>query len=422
MPLIHTLSSLLRQYCDPRVLVIGCIAYANGIPAVMTGKTLGVWLETYGLDYVSIGLFGLMHLPYALKFLWAPLLDQLPLPFLKARLGQRRSWLCCVQVLGIISLVMMTFLHPVTHLKFFVLCGLIANFAAASQHVLLLAYQMETLGSQDWGVGEGMGVFTYRLAMLTAGAGSLYLATYLEWTTVYQIMACLMGVGLIAVLLIAEPKRFAAKHAHAFTTLTEWIQYAVWGPFKDFMTQKRWQAILIFMVIYRLPDGLLGMMEPLFFVKLGFSYVEIGNVSKVFGMGATILGSLIGGYWIRIYGYQKTLLWGGIATGLACLLYFIQDLVGPNLSFFYITVGGYHFCRALSLVAFFAYQLTCCNVTFAATQLALLTSLAALTRTVMDPVAGTLVTFLGWKLYFLGASLSALPGILWIRRLPFSRP
>ena len=407
---------------DPRVLVIGCIAYANGLPAILTGKTLSVWLESYGLDYVSIGLFGLMHLPYALKFLWAPLLDQLPLPFLKTRLGQRRSWLCLVQVMGIFSLLIMTCLNPLHQLKWFVLCGLIVNMSAASQHVLLLAYQMETIGSRNWGVGEGMGVMTYRLAMLTGGAGALYLATYLSWTCVYRLMACLMSVGLIAVLIMREPECFATYHAHVFATFKEWMRYAVLGPFQDFIMQRGWQAILVFMLIYRLPESLLAMMEPLFLLKLGFSYMEIGNVSKVFGLGATMVGSVVGGSWIRLYGYKTTLLWGSIATGVACLLYLVQEMLGANLPFLYITVGVYHFCSAISLIAFFSYQLTCCNIAFAATQLALLTSFAALTRTVMPPLSGFIVDFFGWSAYFMLVSLSAVPGILWIRRIPFSRP
>lgn len=383
---------------------------------------LGVWLQSYGLDCLSIGSFGLMHLPWALKFIWAPLLDQGSLPFLKKRLGQRRSWLCLMISLGIFGLLALTCLDPLHHLNLFFLCGLIVNFAAASQHVLLLTYQMETLESREWGIGESMGVFGYRLALITIGAGALYLATFFEWATVYRILSLFLGIGLIAVLSMGEPPSVAAHHAHRSTTYKEWFRYAVIGPFTDFTRQSGWKAILVFMVIYRWPDNLLTMMESLFFLKLGFSYIEIANVSKVFGLGATLMGSFLGGYLIRMYRYQRTLFIGGAFTGLSCLLYLVQEELGANFSFLYLTVGIHHFFSAIALIAFFSYQLTCCQLRFAATQLALLTSCVALSRTLIAPFSGFMVEFFGWQPYFILATLSSLPGLFWIRKIPFSRP
>jgi len=370
---------------------------------------------------MSIGLFGLMHIPYTIKFLWAPLLDQVSLPFLKKYLGQRRSWLCLVQVTAIAGLLSMTFLDPVQNLKTFVACGLLVTVSAASQHVLLLTYQMETLRSCDWGIGEGMGVFGYRMAILTSGAGALYLATYFTWQAVYIIISLLMFVGLFAVLIMREPDRFTLQHTHFFVNYREWSRHAFMGPFKDFMAQTGWKAILVFMLIYRLPEHLLGMMQPLFLLDLGFTYIEISNVAKVFGLGATILGGLVGGYWIRLYGYQKLLFWGGLANGAACLLFLVQANLGANLPFLYVTIGVEHFFSGVTLTGFFSYQLTCCNVTFAATQLALLTSFSGLSRTLCAPLAGFVVEFFGWIPYLILVLLSAFPGVLWVYRIRFSR-
>lgn len=412
---------VLRQYFDLRVLAIGCIAYANGLPLLLTSKTLGIWLETYGLNYTSIGLFGLLHLPYTCKFLWAPILDHVPLPFLKRFLGQRRSWLFLTQFTAILGLFAMILLDPVQNLIPFVACGLVVSISAASQHILLLAFQMESLDSRDWGIGEGMSVFAYRMAILTGGAGALFLATTFSWKEVYLIITLLMFIGLFAVLIMNEPDPYESEHSYSFNRPWEWLHYALIRPFKDFMTQQGWWAILVFMLIYRLPENLLGMMQTLFLIDIGFSYIEIGSVAKVFGLGTTILGGIIGGYSIRIYGFKKSLFWGGIGHGASLILFLCQNQLGPDLSFLYFTIGAEHFFSGLSLTAFFSYQLTCCNLRFAATQLALLTSFASLTKTIASPVAGYVIDSFGWSPYLILIILSSLPGIWWISKIPFSR-
>jgi len=316
----------------------------------------------------------------------------------------------------------MAFLDPVENLKTFIVCGFLVTISAASQHVLLLAYQMETLGSREWGVGEGMGVFGYRMAILTSGAGALYLAACFTWQEVYIIMSLIMFIGLFAVLIMREPDCFVLQHTPSFINWKKWVRYAFMGPFKDFMAQTGWKAILVFMLIYRLPEHLLGMMQPLFLLDLGFTYIEMSNVAKVFGLGATILGGLMGGYWIRLYGYQKLLFWGGLANGASCLLFLVQAKLGANLSFLYVTIGVEHFFSGVALTGFFSYQLTCCSISFAATQLALLTSFSGLSRTLCAPLAGFVVEFFGWTPYLILVFISAFPGVLWVYRIPFSRP
>ncbi len=419
--IIPAIRGIISPYMDPRVLAIGCIAYANGLPLLLTSKTLGVWLETFGLNYMSIGLFGLLHLPYTLKFLWAPLLDHVPLPFLKKVLGQRRSWLCLTQVTAIAGLLAMTTFDPILNLKAFVACGFVVTISAASQHVLLLTYQIETLNSRDWGIGEAMGVFSYRMAILTGGAGALYLATFLSWKEVYILLSFFMFIGLIAVLIMREPDRFACEHTRDFIKRRDWINYALIGPFRDFITQRGWLAILIFMLIYRFPENLLSMMQTLFLLDLGFTYIEISSVAKVFGLGATLLGGFMGGYWIRTYGYKETLFWGGLAHGVSCLLFIILKGLGANLPFLYLTIGIEHLFSGAALTAFFSYQLTCCSIRFAATQLALLTSLAELSRTFAPTFAGWIIDSHGWTPYLSLVVLSAIPGVWWVKRIPFSQ-
>jgi len=422
IPIVASFIDIFRQYLDPRVLAIGCIAYANGLPLLLTSKTLGVWLQSYGLNYTSIGFFALLHLPYAFKFLWAPILDHVPLPFLNKLLGQRRSWLCLVQLTAIGALLTMASLDPLENMKAFIACGFLVTISAASQHILLLAYQMETLSSRDWGIGEGMGVFGFRMAILTGGAGALYLASFLSWKEVYVFISLLMFIGIIAVLFMQEPDKFVHQHTHFFTKRWEWIRYSLIGPFKEFMLQKGWRAVLVFMLIYRLPDNLLAMMQTPFFIDLGFTYVEVSSIEKVFGLGSMILGGFIGGYSIRLHGFKKTLFWGGLVHGASYLLFLTQAQLGAQLSFLYLTIGVEHFFCGVALTAFFSYQLTCCSLRFAATQLALLTSFAELGRIIASPIAGRIIDCYGWTPFLSIVILSSFPAIWWISRIPFSRP
>lgn len=434
-PLFGHIADIARQYTNPKILALGCIAYANGLPFLLTGKTLGIWLEAYDLNYTSIGLFGLLHLPYTFKFLWAPLLDHVPLPFLNKWLGQRRSWLCLTQLTAIGGLLGMTSFDPLLNLYAFIACGLLTTFSAASQHILLLAYQMESLSAQNWGIGEGIEVFAYRMAILTGGAGALYLAMIFSWQEVYLFITLLMFIGLIVVLLMNEPKKvedlsysslrgakgFEAIQKATHKDFTEWLNHAFIGPLKDFMLQKGWLMILLFMLLYRLPENLFGMMQTLFLLNLGFTYVEIASAAKVFGLIATILGGILGGYSIRLYGYKRTLFWAAIAHCLASFLFLALGYVGADLCFLYLTIGIEHFFSGTALTAFFSYQLTCCSLKFAATQLALLTSFASLSHTLTAPLAGATIDTFGWLPFLMIVILSSLPGIWLVKKIPFSR-
>lgn len=385
---------------------------------MLTSKTLALWLESYGLSYTSIGLFGLLNLPYALKFVWAPILDHVSLPYLKPLLGQRRSWLCLAQVMAILSLVGMTRLDPIENMGCFFACGLMVSIAAASQHILLLTYQIETLNSRDWGIGEGMSISAFKIAILTSSGGAMYLAQFMSWQEVYLIISILLFIGLFAVLVMKEPDR----NVQASPQKTwEWFWYIIMEPLKTFTSQKGWLAIIILMLFYRLPENLFQMMQLLFFQDLGFSTGEIITVVKVFGMTASICGSIAGGYFIRTKGYKWTLFWGALLHGMVLICFLVLAKLGTNLPFFYLTVGLECFLSGLTLTAFFSYQLTCVSITFAATQLALLTSLEQLSRSFASPVSGFVIDTYGWTSFLGLLILSSIPGVLWISRTPFSR-
>lgn len=410
---------LIRSYGSRPVLAIGLIAYANGIPLLLTSKTLTVWLETYGLSYTTIGLFAFLHIPYSIKFLWSPLLDQITIPWLSAHFGQKRSLLIVAQIIAMICLYSMSFLNPIQYPLEFALLGLGATTAAATQHVIMLAWQVEILPSQDWGISEAMGVFGFRLAILTAGAGALRLSEYYSWNEIYQFLAFLMASGLVGVLL-SSTKENSPLLKHKTSSFKEWVYLIYKRPLKDFIKQDSWYLILIFMFIARLPDNFFGYLQNLFFLDLGFTKREISDVVKVYGMLTTIIGGFIGGIFIRNFSYKFSLIFSSIAHALSFLFFIIQTYAGHNIPLLYLTISFEHLTGGMVLTVFFSYQLMCASRPFAATHLALMTSIVELSKVIFSSFSGYLIDQLGWAYFLVLVSLSAIPGILLISKLPFS--
>ncbi|MEB3701610.1 AmpG family muropeptide MFS transporter [Candidatus Bealeia paramacronuclearis] len=379
---------------------------------MMTSSTLSIWLKEYGLSYTEIGLFALLHLPYGIKFLWAPFLDAYSIPWLSQKMGHRRSWLLAVQTGVLLSLLMMSQFSPVEERELFVIFGVLSTFFAASQHILLLAYQIETMEARTWGTGEATSVLGFRLSLMATGAGALYLASYTSWQHVYEIYAALILLGIGIVFLIPEPisPRKTGKSTSLIQTLYE--------PFQDFFFNHGGVFVLIFMMLFRLPDSILGTMPNLFYLSLGFSKIDIGNASKIFGLIVTILGGFIGASLINRIGYRKTLYWGGITHGLSLLMFLALNQAGYSLSWLYATVALEHFTSGLGLTAFFTYQMISCRPSYAASQLALMTATASISQTLISSWSGYLVDHLGWNLFFLLVVFAMIPGTCWIQKLP----
>ncbi len=416
------LTGLIRPYTDHRVLAIGMIAYANAIPALLTASTLAIWLKEYGLSYSAIGLFSLVHLPCNFKFLWAPILDQARLPILGKRMGQRRSWLFLLQLMSILCLLWMALLNPSENLMGFITLSVLTSIAAASQHVILLAYQVQTLESREWGVGEGMSVFGFRMGLLSSGAGALYLASILPWSWVYTILAGVMALALLVVLLIPEPETIHeieyTKAIHLKDRINSWFHNVFLQAYKDFTRRHGWLWILAFMVLYRLPDHLLGPLPSLFLLDVGYSKAEIATVSKVFGLVTTILGGLTGGLLLREWSFHKTLLFAGVFHGASMIGFILLNQTGYHMPTLYSVMALEHFSSGLGLTAFFSYQMSQCNTKFAATQLALMTAAAALGHRIGGLAGGYLVDWLNWGGFFVIVSVSTIPGILMVLGLP----
>lgn len=416
-------------YLDRRVWVIGLLGFSCGVPLLLTASTLAYWLKQEGLDLKTIGFMSLTALPYTTKFIWAPLVDRLRLPFLTKIFGRRRSWLFLSQITLMLAIFGMSQIQPHRDLTSMAFLALIISFASATQDIVMLAYQVERLGKRQYGPGEAVGVFGYRMGMLLAGAGALYLATFMTWQEVYFFMAASVSIGLVTTLLCQEPTPIVSEEAklreqkaheylHSHPRLQgwkasalSWLYSAVVCPVSDYIRKNGWFLSLLLMLLYKLGDNLIGNMTNIFYAEVGFSNIQIANASKIFGMWASIFGGFVGGMIVVRYGMLKSLFYCAAIHGVATLSYILLYYMGQDTATLYLSVALEHVTGGMRITALFAYQMTLVNPTYAATQLALLTSIVHLGRTLFAALSGWLVESLGWIHFFTLCTLATFPGL-----------
>jgi PAT family beta-lactamase induction signal transducer AmpG len=398
-------------YQDRRQLFILLMGFASGLPLLLTLSTLSYWLAKIGVDKTTIGLFALVGLPYSLKFLWAPLLDHLQVPWLSARLGRRRAWALVIQAGLVLAILALGTTDPAVDPWTTAAAAFVIAFFSASQDVVIDAYRIEILNEEEQGAGAATTQLGYRIGILVAGAGAIALSDFLSWQGVFAVLAALIAASMIVVLLAPRPS--AESHlAGTRAGALEWLQGAALNPFADFLRRPGWLVILAFVLLYKFGDAIGGVMANPFYVEMGFTGVEIASISKVFGMLATVAGGITGGMLIARFGLFPSLLVGGILQAATNLLFAAQAMIGHDIGFLALTIGADNFTGGLGSVAFVAYLSSLCNVAFTGTQYALLTSFMAFGRTVLSSGGGWLADQLDWVVFFVLTTGLAVPGLL----------
>ena len=418
-------------YRDRRLLALLFLGFSSGLPLALTFSTLTVWLAESGVQKGTIGLFAALGTPYALKFLWAPLMDRAPLPGLSRLLGRRRGWMLGCQLALMLGILALGAQDPVAAPGLTALLALIVAFFSASQDIVIDAYRVEILEERQYAAGAAVLVFGYRVAMLVSGAGALYLAAASDWFAAYGVMAALMLVGMITVLLNPEPEVSGTAEierrqaeAAAFRHLgrvVPWLYVNVASPFLEFVSSRGWLAALVlgFVIFYKLGDSLAGVMTMPFLVELGFTKVEIANVNKLFGFAATIAGLALGGWLLGAAGMIRSLWICGILQLASNLMFAVQAEVGHSVAFLALTIGIENLAGGMGTAVFVAYLSSLCNVAYTATQYALLSSLFALPRTLLSAGSGFVAEALAWTDFFIFTAVGAVPGLLilwWLTR------
>jgi PAT family beta-lactamase induction signal transducer AmpG len=404
---------VLAVYADRRILLIAFMGFSSGLPLLLTLSTLSYWLAKLGVSKTSIGLFALVGTPYSFKFLWAPFLDQIRPPIL----GRRRGWALIIQLALALAILAMGMTDPAVNPWWTALAVLVVAFLSASQDIVIDAYRIEILPEALQGAGAAATQVGYRFGLLTAGAGAVALADFVAWHWVFAGLALLMAVGMVTMLLAPEPAMPAAIQRQS---LARRLEMGVIEPFVDFLGRRGWFVILLFVLLYKFGEAVSGTMATPFYVELGFTGVEIAEITKVFGIVASLAGTLAGGLMVARVGIMRALLLGGVLQAVGTLLFAVLAYQGHDRLWLAIVVGSDNFVSGLGSAAFVAYLSALCNVAFTGTQYALLTSFMAWGRTLLSSGSGWLAVRLGWPVFFIASTGLAVPGLLlllWLSRL-----
>lgn len=425
----------LQIYRQKPVVVIGLLGFAAGLPLLLVFSTLTAWLSDVGVERSAIGFFAWVGITYSVKFFWSPVVDRLRLPGL-SKLGQRRSWILLGQLGIALGLVWMSQLDPLGSLVVLAGAALLVAFASATQDVALDAFRIESAAEELQAALAAAYVFGYRLALLVAGAGALYLAEFGSWQLAYLSMAGLMLLGMLALLWADEPTTTVRTsleadelarvdalmgrpmNLHLATSWQRWITLAVLCPVLEFFQRngKFALVILLFIGVFRLSDLAMGIMANPFYWDLGYSKTEIANVAKLFGFGMTIFGSALCGVLVVKYGILRPLLLGAVLVASTNLLFVVLAFMGvnskPPVWGLALVISADNVSGGLASTAFIAYLSSLANRYYTATQYALFSSLMSLPGKFISGFSGLVVDAQGYAVFFLVAAALGLPAII----------
>lgn len=420
-PAKKTRLEVLAVYMRPHILAILMLGVASGLPLALSFSTLTAWLSDAGIDKKAIGLFAALGLPYSFKFAWAPLIDRLPLPVFTRRLGRRRSWAILLQAGLATTMAAIAFLDPAVEPWLIALGTLILAILSASQDIVLDAYRVERSTKEEIGPATSMFTLGYRIGMLVSGAGALYIADSMGWQVAYLAMAAVMAGTILITLLVKEPDVPLPAPLQGNTRaerVANWMKTAVVAPFAQFITNEKWLLILLFIALYKLGDAMLGAMTNPFLLEIGFTKTDIALIVKTYGLPATIFGTFLGGAMTQRWGAYKPLVICGFLHALTNLMFLLQAQVGADPLILAIGICVENLTGGASLAALVVYISLLCNARFTATQFALLSSLAALGRTLLSTSSGVFVEWLGWSGFFLFCVALAFPSLILLKFLP----
>ncbi|TPG18919.1 AmpG family muropeptide MFS transporter [Variovorax guangxiensis] len=409
----------LKVYLEPATLRMLALGFSAGLPLLLVLGTLSFRLREAGVARTDIGYLSWVGLVYAFKWAWAPLVDRLPIPLFTRLLGRRRSWLLLAQALVIGGLVGMAMTDPRGGLAPLVWCALLVAFGSATQDIALDAFRIESAETRKQAALAAAYQTGYRLAMIWAGAGVLWIAAWAElagtsgyqnvgWRAAYFTMAASMAVGVLTVLVSSEPARQVLPRAR---NAAEWLRSVLVEPFADFIRRYKWQAALILALIavYRISDVVMGIMANPFYVDMGFTKDEVATVSKIYGVVMTLVGAFVGGVLSMRFGVMRVLMLGAVLSAASNLLFAWLAMRGHDLGFLVFVVSADNLAGGIASAAFIAYLSSLTNISYSATQYALFSSLMLLLPKFLAGYSGVFVDAYGYAPFFVATAALGFP-------------
>nr|WP_255488193.1 MFS transporter [Rhodanobacter sp. MP1X3] len=402
--------SVWKSFAQPAAWTMLLFGFSSGLPFLLVAGTLAYWLKENGIVLKDITMIASAGMTYALKFLWAPLLDHWRIPGF-SRLGRRRGWLLFAQLGVAAGLLAMAFLTP-TQLIPFVAATLVVAFFGATQDIAVDAYRIEIAPIEAQGALVATYSLGYRIALILAGALALILADHIAWSWVYMVMAIAMGLPIAATLAAREPDvRLVAPRGWRAA-----MRESVIDPFADFFRRYGWHiavVTLLFILLFKIPEQATigGVMSP-FYRDMGFSKTEIGSITKIYGIWIGIVGVFLGGAAVARWGAWRSLGVTVVLCGCSNLLYLALIAHPGNLLVLTMVISGENLTLGMLGPPTVAFLSSLVNREHTATQYALLSSMVNLPGKVLGFFAGGIAAATGYGQYFVITVLSIIPATL----------
>lgn len=393
-----------------RYLTLAFIGFANALPIPLTGTVLSAWLLEAGFEKDVIGFFALLSLPLSFKLLWSPVVDHIPLSFLS--LQPRKGWMLAA-LLGM-SLCLFGFgcVDPASHPWLLAAILFVFSLFTGCLYIVGLAYELESIEEESYGMGSAYVIAGYRVGLLCAGGGALYLALIWNWSWMFFAMGALLILGSLMILFQPEPYKSASfldKKRQQFSQ-----HHSIWkGFWKEIILQpcidlfRRGNCfVILFLVLtFKTGDQIAKSMELPFYLSLGFDKGEIAQAAKVWGMMATFLGAFLVGAYFRKRDPFLTVIYAGIIHSASLLCHIALAFVGKSLPGLYLIVAIENFTGGIAMTAFIAFLWKVADKRYAAIQYALLWSLFSFKANLLASVGGVLAMHYEWTAFFLIVSL-----------------
>jgi PAT family beta-lactamase induction signal transducer AmpG len=390
---------------SPKMLAILLLSAASGFPNQITESALQAWLKDLGRSNTTIGLMSYVALPYLLKFLWAPLVDRFPMPFL----GRRRGWMLAMQIALAAAIALFALQNPSESLAPIAACALAIVFFSATQDIAIDAYRADVSLPSERGLAAAATNLGYRSASWIALAVALVVADHFGWRLAFLLLAC--GMLLFCVATVRAP---SSHNTYRPRSLRE----SVVEPLKELLGTPSALTLLAVVVLFKVGDAFSNKLFTPFMMEMGFNKTEIGTVVKAIFTASSLVGVVLGGVLMVRLGLLRSMLVFGVLQAVSNLLYCALALAGKSWPIMAAAVSIEHVAAAMGSIALTALIMALCDTRYSAFQYALLSALALLPRYSLGFPAGWIADHGGWYSYYVTSFVIALPGLamVWLMR------
>jgi PAT family beta-lactamase induction signal transducer AmpG len=407
---------------QPKIAFAVILGIATGMPPVLVTVTLGLWLRAEGVALSAIGFMSWVGIFISTKFLWAPFVDWIQLPWIGKRLGHRRSWMLLGQIFVTVGILCMAATGPSGGLALFAAFAMLTSFAAATQDIAVDAWRIESATDEEQDLMASAYIFGLRSGYFLGNVPIIAASAAIGWSMAYAFTAIGGIAGLAGLWLAKEPDK--SRDFSRATGIAS-VLSALFRPLKVFW-QDHGRANFLFLplvALFFVPDGLITSMVGPFYIDLGFSGPQIAATRTVFGFPATLAGVVIAGLIGLRFGTVPAMAIAVILAAVSNIGFAFLAFSGGDKLVWIGAVIFEGFSGGMANAAMVAWASRLTNPIATAAQFALLSSLMTLVAGLLGGFSGLAVEALqketrsemsGYASWFSVTPFAAIPPLLLI--------